>query len=165
VTRSLGAVIPDGLAARLDGSDPAAQGGFTMLLVTTDVDGWPHVAMLSAGEVLIHGERLWMALWPRSTATERLQGSGRGLIYAIVDDEALSLRLSCRSRPGPGEGPGLTVFGCAVEEAFSDRVGYAEITSGISFELRRPERDIPRWERTIAELRRIAEATEEAGPP
>jgi hypothetical protein len=154
MTRSLGAAVPDALAQRLDGSDPAAEEGFTPLLVTVDAEGWPHIALLSAGEVLIVDQRIRMALWARSTATEDLDRSGRGLVYAVVGDDALGLRVKCHRGPDIDEpGTRLATFECRVEDAFSDKVGYAELRSGITFVLVRPDRDLARWKRTISALR------------
>jgi len=162
MTRSLGATIPAGLARLLDGVDAAAQEGFTPLLVTVGAEGWPHIALLSAGEVLIVGQQVRIALWRRSTATDDLDHSGRALLYAVVGDDALGLRIACRRGPDlDAPGSGLATFECGVEEAFSDKVGYAELRSGITFALNNPERDLPRWQHTISALRAMQPRAEE----
>ena len=162
MTRTLGATIPEALTRLLDGVDPAAQEGFTPLLVTVGAEGWPHIALLSAGEVLILGQRVRMALWQRSGATIDLDLSGRGLLYAVVGDDALGLRIACRRGPDlDAPGSGLATFECGVEEAFSDKVGYAELRSGITFTLNNPTRDLPRWQHTISALRAMQPRAEE----
>jgi len=63
--RSLGSTLPADLAAALDGSRLADQVGDTYLLLTMSEAGWPHVAMLSAGEVLaVDDAELRLALRP-----------------------------------------------------------------------------------------------------
>lgn len=148
--------LPSVLAARLDGRDPGSQEGFTVALVTTDQTGWPHVALLSAGEVLFHDEEIRLGLWPSSTTTDDLTRDGRGLLHAVDDGAAWLVRLAARRGPDIDEpGTRLAAFRCRVEDVQEDRVGYAVLRGGISFTLNDREKEIARWRRTIDALRRM----------
>jgi hypothetical protein len=47
-------------------------------------------------------------------------------------------------------------FRCQVEEVLSDTVGYARLTSGVSFELKDADTVVARWTSTIDALRGAA---------
>jgi hypothetical protein len=153
--RSPGRALPADLAAALDGRLLAERVGDTYLLITTSEAGWPHVAMLSAGEVLAVGEAaLRLGLWPGTGSTENLTRSGRGLLLAVRPPTTYRLRLRCRALGEvPVEERRLAVFDADVEEVLEDVVGYARVTEGIRFELVDPPRVLGHWEAAIAALR------------
>lgn len=155
--RSLGRALPAELAAALDGRRLPERVGDTYLLITTPAAGWPHVAMLSAGEVLAVGEAaLRLGLWPGTGSTENLTRSGRGLLLAVRPPATYRLRLSCRALGEvPVEDRRLAAFDAAVEEVLEDVVGYARVTGGIRFELVDPPRVLAHWEAAIAALRGV----------
>lgn len=89
-------VWPPGLLGVLDGRDLADKIGVTPQLVTVDDDGWPHIALLSAGEVVLErpdGARL--ALWPDSTTSANL--IARRLALLAVPSTAPGGWPGCRS--------------------------------------------------------------------
>src|SRR5437762_2738343 len=93
--RSLGRALPASLLSLFDGRDLARKVGETFLLVTTDEQGWPHMAMLSVGELLARSpDRLEAALWLHSTATTNLERSGRGLLAVVADGAGFYIRLN-----------------------------------------------------------------------
>jgi hypothetical protein len=154
--RSLGSALPADLAGALDGSRLADRIGDTYLLVTTSEAGWPHVAMLSAGELLAAGgSTLRLGLWPGTASTGNLRRTGQGLLMAVQPPATYYLRLRCRPL---GEVPvdehRIAVFEAAVEEALEDVVGYARVVEGIRFELVDAPRVVGRWEAAIAALGR-----------
>ncbi len=156
MARSLGAQIPEEIQPLLSGEDLAAREGLTFLVLTTTPEGWPHLAMVSVGELLAHDERrLSLALWLNSTAATNLALTGRATL-ALVHHEA-GYYLRCSARPGedlpPGRAGRLAVFHLTVEEAFDDVAPYAQITSGITYRLRSPSEVFPAWEETISALR------------
>jgi hypothetical protein len=152
VSRQLDPVVPAALRELLDSDDLAAAEGFTMLLVTVTDDGWPHVAMVSVGEVVATSdETLRLALWPGSTATRNLTPDGRGALAAVVDGTSYSLRLGV-GRDGEVETPlagQLARFEARVESASADEAPYAVLESGVRFRLKDPPAVLARW----AELR------------
>ena len=156
--KSLGRSLPEPLRKLLDGSDLAGRVGLTWLLVTVAEDGWPHVAMLSVGEVLAAGpESLRLALWPGSRTTANLERTGFGLLMAVVGSTTYHVRLQSR------RGADLSVrrrprayFAASVVEVLEDVVGYATVTNGIGFRLNQPEEVLADWEAAVAGLRRAA---------
>lgn len=52
MTRSLGSELPEPVHAALTVDDPAEAEGLTLLLLSVRADGWPHLALLSVGEVV-----------------------------------------------------------------------------------------------------------------
>jgi hypothetical protein len=155
VPRSLGSAVPAELAAALDGRRLAERVGDTYLLITTSEEGWPHVAMLSAGEVLaVEEAMLRLGLWPGTRSTENLLRSRRGLLMAVMPPATYYLRLRVRALGEvPVEDRRLAVFDAAVDDVLEDVVGYARVTAGIRFELTDPPRIIAHWASAIAAMR------------
>jgi hypothetical protein len=155
VARSAGNATPAPIRSLLEGADIEALEGLTFLLLTTNDDGWPHLAMLSVGELVAAGERdLRAALWPGSSAARNLARTGQCTLAVIHGEVGYYLR--CSAREGPDlkiEGGRLAYFELRVEEALEDVVPYATLTSGVTFRLDEPDRVLPRWRETIQALR------------
>ena len=78
MSETLPPVLPETLHRLLDGSDLDGKVGETMELLTVGPEGWPHVALLSAGEVLAATpEEIRLALWPSSQTTANLRRTGQ----------------------------------------------------------------------------------------
>ena len=61
-----------------NGQDLRAKLNEAIRLSTVDEDGWPHAAMLSAGEVLITKAGTFsIAIWPGSSTAKNLARDGR----------------------------------------------------------------------------------------
>ena len=156
---SLGPRLPSQLQSLFDGTDLARGAGETFLLLTVDAEGWPHMAMLSVGELLAADPAtLRAALWLHSTATRNLTREQRGLLALVQAGAGYYLR--CRADRGPdldlGEDGRLAYFQLHIEDVLEDAVSYAVLTSGMTFRLHQPEQVLRRWERTIAALRSAA---------
>jgi hypothetical protein len=154
--RSLGSQLPAELRPLFDGANLASKVGETFLLLTIDADGWPHMAMLSAGElVLADAFTLHAALWLNSTATRNLEHAGRGLLALTCGGAGYYIRLTARRAADLdlGENGRLAAFVLRVEDVQEDAVSYAELTSGIRFRLHDPEAVVARWQQTIDALR------------
>jgi hypothetical protein len=118
-------------------------------------EGWPHLAMLSVGELLATDSRaIRMALWRNSTASRNLTDSGRCTLALVHANAGYSLR--CSAARGPDldvEGAGLLAyFGLRVEDIQKDEAPYAWLTSGVTFKLKDPDDVLPRWQRTLEGL-------------
>ena len=153
--RKPGSELPADLASLLNGSHLAGRVGHTFLLVTTAQDGWPHVAMLSVGEVLAQAPReVRLALWPGSHTSANVGRTGRALLMAVVPPATYYVRLHCRplGEIRAGEQP-LAAFLGEVAEIQQDVVAYARVLDGIRFELADPERTVSNWQSTLAALR------------
>jgi hypothetical protein len=156
MSRTAGNQVPAALRELLAGERLEESVGLTVLLVTVDIDGWPRLAMLSAGEVLATGPRhLRLALWPNSTSTANLTRGGRATLSLVHGGAGWHVRCSAR-RSRDLELPGgrlLAGFALTVEEVLEDVVPYAELTAGISFRLVEPERVLAAWREALTALR------------
>jgi|SRR5438105_2405636 len=153
---SLGNALPSHLAPLFDGADLEHRIGLTFLLLTTDEAGWPHMAMLSVGELLLQNERtLRAALWLNSTASRNLTRDGRALLAIVADGAGYYVRLTARPRDDLDLGADgrLAAFELSVEDVLEDAVTYATLTSGITFQLHEREQVLQRWQRTLDALR------------
>jgi hypothetical protein len=97
MTRSLGDQLPDSLRQLLDGSDLASREGLTFLLLTTDDAGWPHLAMLSVGEVVAMDDRTLRAgLWLHSSTSKNLTRAGRAMLTLCEQSGFKALINACK---------------------------------------------------------------------
>jgi hypothetical protein len=145
--------LPDRLVAELDGNDLAAGSHRVYELLTVAEDGWPHVALLSVGELLVRGPaQLRIALWPSSTTTANLARTGEAVLCAVIDGDAHRVRLACTSL-GPLRAAGrLAAFSAEVRAVRRDALSYARLTD-FEMSLVKPELVLPRWAETIRALR------------
>jgi hypothetical protein len=150
VTRS---DVPDGVARYLDGTELATKTQ-ALRLSTVDPDGWPHAALLSAGEmVLIAPNRIRFALFPQSTVTSNLEREKRLTISLSSDGGMCELRLRCRRLAHSNPDVPLAFFEAEIENVRQHVAPYATVTGGVTFSLHDPESILPRWQRQIAALR------------
>ncbi|HKC19610.1 MAG TPA: pyridoxamine 5'-phosphate oxidase family protein [Candidatus Dormibacteraeota bacterium] len=153
--RSLGPRLPADVQVLLNGQDLPGREGDTFLLITAPEDGWPHVAMLSVGEVFAANEsELRLALWPGSQTTKNLTAGALGLLMVIASGAAYYVRLRCRRLADAAvrERP-RALFSATVDEVLQDTVDYAEITGGIGFRLRDRDRVLAAWAESVDVMR------------
>jgi hypothetical protein len=153
--RSLGNQLPGVLRDLLDGTEIAGREGLTFLLITSDETGWPHMALLSVGElVCVDGRTLRSGLWLHSSTSKNLSRDGRGLLAIVAEGNGYYVRL--RARRGTdldlGSEGRLAFFVLEVEDVLEDAADYATLTSGVTFRLNHPEQVVPRWQRTVSAL-------------
>jgi hypothetical protein len=154
-------VIGEGPTAVLrgffDGRDLERKQNLAAQLLTVTEDGWPHEAMVSAGEVLLAGEAdVRLALWPDSRTTANVVRTGRALLVVVLDGACYRLRLSLARAPSGGADAELSFFTGAVVEVTADRATYAVLDAGVAFSLRDPGPTLARWARTTAALRGLS---------
>ncbi len=157
MSRIEGAELSRDLLALLDGRELDSKVGETVLLLTVSDSGWPHLAMLSVGELLATGpNEVRMALWKGTTSGNNLRRNSKGTL-ALVHGGAghyIELEVTGTADLRVG-GKSLDYFVCGVAKALSDMVGYATLTSGIRFELPRREDVVSRWKRTVSAMREV----------
>jgi len=139
----------------LDGTDLKRKVGETILLVTVGESGWPHLAMLSVGEMLaISDTRLRVALWPGTNSGNNLVRTGRATFVLVLAGAGIYIEADVTLEPQLEfeDGP-LDSFLCSVTRVLVDEVDYAALTSGITFELPDEESAVARWGRTVAAMR------------
>jgi hypothetical protein len=147
--------LPNAALAAFEGSDPGAHVGFTAQLVTSDPDGWPRIALLSAGEIVaVDPARLRIALWPESHTTENATRTGRATLIFVLDNAAYSIRLTMCRGEDLTEPSRLAVFDGRTAEVRRDVADYAVLESGISFRLVDEGAVVDRWRKTTSALLR-----------
>jgi hypothetical protein len=150
--------LPAEVRTLLDGEDLRGREGQTFLLITAPENGWPHVAMLSVGEVFAPSEtELRLALWPGSQTTKNLTAGALGLLMVVASGAAYYVRLRCRrlADAAVAEKP-RALFSATVDEVLQDAVDYAQITSGIGFRLPDRERVLTAWAESVEVMRSSA---------
>ncbi|WP_145410090.1 pyridoxamine 5'-phosphate oxidase family protein [Paenibacillus xylanexedens] len=126
-----------------------------MQLLTVSEDAWPHQAMISVGElVAISPTILRLALWSGTQTSKNMERTGKATLIAIVDHQLLTIRLALRTLPPIAESvhPRDRYEG-EITSIRVDHAPYADITSGITYQLNDEPGTLKRWEETIAELR------------
>ncbi len=146
--------LPSAVADLLDGQELERKVGTTILLMAAGHDDWPRLALLSVGEVLsMSGVDLRLALYSGSRTTAALTESGRALLNVVLDGTSYKIEAELERR-ADNDGNLAYVYGhvTAIEE---DWVGYAKITSGVTYELvdRRPV--LQRWSKQVERLKRL----------
>ncbi|MCY4371663.1 MAG: pyridoxamine 5'-phosphate oxidase family protein [bacterium] len=155
MSRIEGSELSPELLNLLDGKDLDSKVGETILLLTVSDSGWPHLAMLSAGELLATrpGE-VRIALWKGTTTGNNLRRTSKGTLALVHGGASHYIELEVTGTADLRVGSkSLDYFACRVTKALSDAVGYATLTSGIRFELPRRDDVVSRWERTVAAMR------------
>ena len=147
--------LPAGLTELFSGGELETKEGETFVLVTVSEDGWPHVALLSVGEVFASSPReIRLALWPTSTTTRNLRRSGRATLAAVWRGTAYYVELDARPRErAPAAHGSLAHFSASIRRVLADAVDYADLTTGIRFVLKDKAAVVKRWEETIRTLR------------
>ncbi|QCP48234.1 hypothetical protein FAZ95_02915 [Trinickia violacea] len=158
---------PPELRALFDGTALAAKAGLTASLVTIDANGHVRTSLLSAGELYAPDSRtLCFALWPSSRAARALHERAQAALTFVHDEAFYQVQLDVQpltndddageddKRAAPGS---LACFAGSIDTGESQRVRYARLTSGITFELDEGrEAVLDRWERQIEHLRQAA---------
>lgn len=159
MSRSLGNALPATLLPLFDGERLGEKSTLAFLLATVDARGFPHCALLSAGEIVARApSTLRLALYSTSTTTANLRRGGTGTLALAQGDLAYYVKFQASERPATGEAlRGLAVFDAAVVEVLEDGEPTARVTSGFAIALARDaERTVARWERVVAALRALA---------
>jgi hypothetical protein len=154
VSRALEPVLPSVLADALD-AEPIPDDGFTVL-VLVERDSWPHMAMISRGEIVPAGPAaVRLALWPGSSAALAIERTGRATLAAVVDGVSYAVRVSGRRLDDivtPLAGT-LACFAAEVVGASADEAPYAVLESGVRFRLKDAPATLARWHEVRAALR------------
>jgi hypothetical protein len=143
--------LPSEWVSQFDGTHLEDKLHVAAMLATVDAQGWPHLAYLSAGEVLVHDlRRVSVCLWPASRTTANLQRVGRGVLYAAAAGVVWEAKFVATLRAG-SDTP--VIFDIEVIEVHRHAAPYAEVTTLIGFRLSDPPSTVERWRRQIAVLK------------
>lgn len=99
---------------------------------------------------------LGLALWPETRTTANLKRAGKATLFLIHGGAAYTMNITTQ-RPDDleVEGAALACFAAEVHSVATDVADYAELTGGVSFRLYDPASVVPRWEKTVAAMRKI----------
>ncbi|MFD1887331.1 pyridoxamine 5'-phosphate oxidase family protein [Paenibacillus wenxiniae] len=127
-----------------------------MPLLTVSEDGYPHQAMVSAGEVLaMDAQTLRIALWTGTNTTANLLRDGRALLTVVIDGVSYALRLQAMALPElQHTAYPRARFEAKIQHIREDVAKYAELLTGVTYRLHEPEAVLERWRMTLDELRR-----------
>ena len=125
-----------------------------MMLLTVSEENWPHVAMVSVGEIIaITRCELRLAIWPNTNTTKNIIRNGKATIVVVYNKKVYYIRLSLQKLPILAEAKHPRErFICTVTSFREDEAKYADILSGIQINLKDPDNVIKRWRETIDEL-------------
>jgi hypothetical protein len=148
---------PPNLRALFDGTLKGAPEGFTASLCGADGDERVRTALLSAGELLAPDARtLCFALWPTSRTAQSIIASERASLSFVFEEAFYQVQFDVRRVVL--EGVPLACFVGRIESGEAQRVGYARLKSGITFELPDAEAVLGRWSQQMEWLKRAAGA-------
>jgi hypothetical protein len=137
--------LPDTVRLRLSDEALATDGTAIELLVSA-ADGWPTVAHLSVGELLLGSDGLLrMALWRESSTSAALAGEGRGTLLFSGPDQLLEVRFRVLAQASLQRPKALIAFLMAPVQVRDKRAAYATITSGLQFKLHDAARVSAEW--------------------
>ena len=140
---------------QFDGEGLQDKVGVAAILGTADAEGWPHLAYLSAGEILVTDERLSLALWPTSQTCANLRRCGQAILHVGADGVVWEARLKLTSRATAGD-ERTAVFDGEVEGLRRHAAPYADVICLVSFRLHDAPATLKRWTEKQAELRAAA---------
>ncbi len=155
---------PDGLRALFDGTALATKVGFTASLVTVDTNAHVRTSLLGVGELYAPDSRtLCIALWPQARSARALAQSRRAALTFVFEEAFYQVQLAFEplgvADVDAKASGGLVCFAGSIDSGEAQRVHYARLTSGITYELEeRKDSILERWEQQIEYLKKAAGA-------
>ncbi len=147
------AEIPSEVAAYLDGTDLSSKSQ-AMRLSTVTAEGWPHASLLSAGDMLaVSADRIRFVVFPESVMTQNLARDGRISMTLALDGGMTELFMRARRLDADAPEVPLAFFEATVERVRHHKAPYADVSTGITFQVHDLAAVLPRWDRQIAALR------------
>jgi hypothetical protein len=151
------------LAAMFDGENLEAKSSLATYLVTVGGDGWPHSAMISVGELLIRPDgQVRLATWTRSRSTANVRRLGKAVLLIVLGGRAIRARLQLREVASDSH---LAYFAGAILSEDADASEYADLRSGVIFELNNRPETLARWANTLDRLRSLVGGDTEGSTP
>ncbi len=125
-----------------------------MLLLSMDEDQWPHVAMISVGEIVALNEtELRLSLWRNTVTTSNLIRTGKGTFVVFFEGVAYYVKILVKELPEISEARHeRQCFSAKVANVRADVAKYADIVSGVRIRLHEPGPVIQRWEETVEDM-------------
>lgn len=139
--------MPQELPAALQDWYAGEQQDIAIEFLTASADGWPHLAHLSRGELVL--DRLGhirIALWDISRSKTNLLDSRKAILMLAVPDVVLEIRLSLQRWSNLSTYPDLCAFELSPIQVKDKSAPYASITSALRFRLHNPDDVYSKWE-------------------
>lgn len=148
--------IPHEISLYLNGEDLASK-NVALRLSTVDSDGWPHAALLSAGEILVLPDGcIRFIIFPSSGTAANIARDSRSTLTMPLDRGMCEIRMRMRKLgESKAAGVALAIFEGQVQRIHKHLSRYADVESGLTFSLHEPEVVLARWYRQIAVLRNM----------
>ncbi len=153
--KQVNATLPPVLRTLWNGQDLEQKQHLAMPLLTVTEDGYPHQAMVSAGEVFAWDEEtLRIALWQGTNTAANLIRDGRALLTVVAEGVSYALRLHAKALPElPNAAYPRARFEARIEHVREDVAKYADLLTGVTYRLHEPKQALERWQVTLDELR------------
>ena len=150
--------FPDVLLEFFNGRAVEEKQGLASLLVSADAEGWPHVTLLSVGEVLVPDrEHVRIAIWSTSSVARDVRATRKALLETVLHERVFKVELTIerlhRHRAAPPAGKELLFLDAGVRRVREDSVAYARVTRGHEYELVDADTVVPRWNSVLTSLR------------
>ncbi|OAB40264.1 hypothetical protein [Paenibacillus antarcticus] len=121
-----------------------------LFLLSVDEEQWPHVAMISVGEIVAMNEaELRLSLWRNSVTTTNIIRTGQATIVVILGGIAYYIKLSVQEQSILDERQRFVATIASIRE---DVAKYADIISGVRIQLKEPQPVIQHWKETIEDM-------------
>lgn len=149
-------VIPQAIQDFCNGKDLRSKSGEAIRISTVDSEGWPHAAMVSAGEVLAIDDKTFrIALWPDSATTQNIVRDGRLTLTFPCGGGLYEFRLQAKVLADQQTRYHLKFFETSIVKAKKHYSKYADVVSGVTVKIHQEEMEkvLERWEEQIAALR------------
>jgi hypothetical protein len=148
--------ISKSLYQLLNGENLGTKQHEAIMLLTITEDFWPHIAMISVGEIVAQDcTKLRLLLWPNTTTTHNILRTNQATIVVFFAGKSHYIRLSLRRLTTLSNAMHKRErFSAGVVSVREDTAKYADITSGVKINLKDSNTVIKRWYDTIAELSR-----------
>ena len=115
-------------------------------LISCGSDGWPHVAHLSVGELVVDSQgNIRTALWRASRSVGNLIDTGRACLLLTAVEGVFEIRTELVAHGTLPNHDELYAFLLRPVEVRDKSAPYARIVSGIRFELVDPVEAVDRW--------------------
>jgi hypothetical protein len=115
-------------------------------LLTVDEDGWPLVAHLSVGEILVDTDgAMRIALWPGTRSNAALQSTRLATLIFVCDGSIYEVRCRCAAvRQLVGEAR-LDAFLLVPVDVRDKSAPYAKVVSGVTYAYKKPGEARGHW--------------------
>lgn len=124
-----------------------------MIFQTVSENGWPHTAMLSVGEVVaLNPTHLRFALWKDTTTIKNILRTNKASLVFVHKGVGVYINLGLVQLPELKDTPfSRERFEGRIVSIKEDRAGYADLTSGITFQIKE-DNILDRWNQTIQDM-------------